>query len=413
MKKIITILLGVAALLLSGCAPASSAGTVDLMADIRPRQIAAEQAAADTTAFALKLLETVYDGGNTVVSPLSAYIALSMVANGAAGGTQKEFESVLGAPAEELNAGCKAFVEALNKSSDGLTLKTANGIWYNTAGDFKADQGFLQTNADYYSAAAVASDFSRQETVDDINNYISDNTNGLIQNMVDQLEPNDVMVLVNTLYFNGKWASPFDPVFTQSEAFVPADGKNVRIPTMCQIYDEARCFETEDARGILLPYVSDRFAYVALLPSGGVADYLAALTPESFKGLIASAADRRVELHIPKYTASISKALNEPLRQMGLQSAFDPLKADFSALGTAKNNIFIDNVLQNAVFKLDEQGTEAAAATKVELRSGSAPAEKDKPVVLRLDRPFIYALMDMQTGAPLFLGVLDNPELSD
>ena len=403
------------ALVLPGCAARPSDrvsyGT-NLMKGIRASSVPAAiggDGTADMTAFAIELLKTTYDGGNTVVSPASAYIALSMVANGAAGKTLEEFETVLGAPVGTLNSTCKTALDALNTASDGVTLRAVDGIWYNSSGGFTPNRDFLQTNADIFGAAAVASDFSKPETLAAINGFVKDNTNGLIPSILDDIDPLGVMVLINTLHFKGNWESPFEPNDTTTQIFTTADSKIVHTVTMKQTYDSVSYFDDGDARGILLPYQGGRLAYMALLPAGDIADYLSAFTSDGFKALISLKKETELQLFIPKYETTGDYRLNEILIKMGLRLAFDLFNADFSEIGKADNNIYIDQVLQKVEFKLNEKGTEAAAATAVMASAACMPIQEDNTVVFCLDRPFIYALLDMETGTPLFLGVMTDP----
>ena len=411
MKNLWVVVLLVIALTLSGCAPAVGIGTGagSLMTGITANSVEVGDSASDTTEFAMNLLRDTYEGKNTVVSPASAYLALAMTANGAAGSTLSEFEQVLSAPLAGLNNTGKLLLDAFNASSDGLTLKAVNGIWYNADSVFEPNRDFLQTNADYFSVAAFASDFSKPSTVDTINEFISSNTNGLIEQMLDQLDDNTIMVLVNTLYFNGIWQNQFDPNNTHDAAFTLSDGENISTPTMIQEYKAVSYFESDDAKGVILPYKDDRYAYVAVLPDSSAAEYVAALTGERFLGLIRTASNQNVVLHLPKYEVKGKYNLNDVLNRMGLRAAFNPDNADFSAMGTASGPIYIGRVLQNTVFKLGEEGTEAAAATVVEACEGCAAPDEMQPIELHLDRPFMYALMDMETMTPLFVGVVENP----
>ncbi len=409
MKKAWLAVLLVFTLAVTGCAQNGARGAGDLMSGIRGNDVTAGDTAADTTDFAVGLLKNTYTGKNTVVSPASAYLALAMTANGALGTTLGEFEQVLGADLDALNDTGKILLDAFNKTSDGVTIKAADGIWYNLGSAFEPDAGFLQANADYYDAAARSADFSKQAAIDDINEFISENTNGLIENMLKQLEEDTVMVLVNTLYFNGKWHYQFDPGDTSDRTFTLTGGEEIRTPMMVREYDAVRYIDSDGARGIILPYRDGRYAYVAVLPGNGVADYMSALTGADFDALVASASEQNVVLYMPKYEVKGSYDLNAILGRMGLRTAFDPANADFSAMGTASDNIYIGRVLQNTVFKLGEEGTEAAAATIVAAEDGCAMPEETQPIELRLDRPFVYALMDMETMTPLFIGVLENP----
>jgi serpin B len=252
-----------------------------------------------------------------------------MTANGAAGVTLREFERVLGARLSELNDTGKLLLDAFNETSDGVTLKAVNGIWYNTAGDFEPDDDFLQANADYFNAAAVASDFSKKSTVDDINGFIRENTNGLIEKMLETLGDDAVMVLVNTLYFKGMWRDPFEPINTYDATFTLSGGGEVRTPTMAQEYGAALYFESDGAKGVILPYEGGRYAYAAILPDGGVSEYVSALTGADFSGLLQSASEQNVVLYLPKYEVKDSCELGDILKNMGLQMAFDPKRRTF------------------------------------------------------------------------------------
>ena len=342
MKKVWTAAVLILALLLSGCANSAAigVGAGNLMADIKSNTVETGGSAANTTEFALELLKNTYEGENTVISPLSAYLALAMTANGSAGVTLREFEQVLGAHLDELNDTGKLLLDAFNSASNGVTIKSVNGIWYNTASAFTPNVDFLQTNADYYNAAAIAADFSHQATVDDINRFISDNTNGLIEKMLDNLD-GDIMVLINTLYFKGDWASPFDADETTDARFTLSDGDGIRTPTMEQEYDAVPYFEGDGACGVILPYADARFAYVAILPDGSVSDYVSALTAGAFKDLIDSATDENVKLFLPRYETDGQYDLNDILKTMGLNRAFDPDKADFSAMAQLRLAIYI------------------------------------------------------------------------
>ena len=396
------------ALVLPGCAARPSDrvsyGT-NLMKGIRASSVPAAlggDGTADMTAFAIGLLKTTYDGGNTVVSPTSAYIALSMVANGAAGKTLEEFETVLGAPVGTLNSTCKTALDALNTASDGVTLRAVDGIWYNSSGGFTPNRDFLQTNADIFGAAAVASDFSKPETLEAINGFVKDNTNGLIPSILDELRPDEVMVLINTLYFKGLWKDQFDPQLTADGSFTLSDGKKVTAPFMSQTYGDVKSFVGHGVTGVILPYKDERLAFAALLPEQGIDAFLSALTDDVFKGLLSSAEAGFAELRIPKFDVGEKYNLNDSLKAMGIVSAFD--SADFSRMG---GGLYLARVLQNTAFKLGEKGTEAAAATAAVMVS-SIPQNK-----MSFDRPFIYALMDMETGTPLFLGVMTDPTAAE
>jgi serine protease inhibitor len=403
-RKIICICLS-AVCLLSACAgPVTTAGT-DLMKGIRGAKVIPAETPADNMDFSINLLKTTYSGENTVVSPVSAYICLSMVANGAAGDTLAEFEEVLGAPVSELNNSCLSLLDGYNSAGGGVQLKSVNGIWINSAAGCTPCEEFLQINADYYKAAAVASDFADGRTLDDINRFIETNTNGLIPKAISKLEPTYVMILTNTLYFHGAWASPFQTNSTSDRRFILSDGNTIMTSSMKQTFDSARYLDTDQASGILLPYENGRFAFVGILPDGNASEYLDTLTADSFRSMLSSISDQKVELYLPKFEMTGDYKLNDVLMNMGIVSAFT--SADFSAMG--QGGLRLSLVRQKTVFKLNEKGTEASAMTEAELTT-AMPVEQPDFIKLDFDRPFLYALMDMETGTPLFLGILENPK---
>jgi serpin B len=347
------------------------------------------------------------EGENTLVSPLSVFLALGMTANGAQEDTLSAFQNVLGLPLDTLNLVSRALAEKLMGVSGSTILHIANSIWYDE--DFQAHEEFLQTNVDYFGAAAYQAPFRKAETVTMINNWVKDRTQGLIPDIIDRLDPANVMVLVNTLYLNAKWQQQFDPADTDQGNFTLCDGSTVAVDFMSNDVRPEQVLSHQGAQGVLLPYDDDQLAYIAVLPPAGMTanQYAATLNGDAFSDLLASAQEEKILLLLPKYASEYDITLNEGLKRLGLARAFDPELADFGRMGTAGNDLFISQVIHKTRIEVAEKGTEAAAATGVVMDITSALLDDYRTIAF--NRPFVYAVVDLDTGLPLFLGVLANP----
>ncbi len=386
-----------------------------LSANVAPRPVDASdaltpQALAAAGDFAAALLRSglAKEGENTLVSPLSVLLALGMTANGAEGDTLAAFESVLGGgkgSLEDLNLLCKNLSDRLRDVSGSTKLHIANGIWYEES--FQPEAAFLQANADFFGAEARRAPFS-QDTVKEIKGWVSDNTEGMIPGIIESLNPQDVMVLVNTLYMKNTWQRQFDPNLTAEGEFTLADGGKVKADFMNGGAETLLSYN--GAEGVLLPYDDGKTAFLAVLPPEGntAREYAASLDGAALQGLMNSVQTARVKLCLPKFNAAYDVTLNSALKDMGLGVAFDPETADFSRMGqSALGSVYIGLVIHKTRIEVAEKGTEAAAATGVVMTATSAPVEP--PKTLRFDRPFLYGIVDLESGLPLFLGVLETP----
>jgi len=415
MRKLLALLMSISLLgvLCSGCMKA--AAVVDLTKGYEPSGVAAEMPPGAEEAgrtFALRLFQAAASGKeeNPVISPLSVMLALGMVANGASGDTQSAFETVLGGAAlnlEQINAACKAAMERYETRVGSTKFHIANAIWIQN--EFKVEPDFLQKNADWYGAGAFSADFLDGNTVDAVNNWVSAQTEGLIKKMVSEFSPDTVMLLMNTIYMNNTWRRTFDAEKTLDAPFSKADGSLVTVPFLNNGTRQEKYIDGGRETGVLLPYDDGRFGFVALLPEENtpVREYIASLDADRMYKLIQAAKETSVRLSLPKFEAEYTATLNEALSGIGLGIAFDPNRADFSGI-SAGQGLYIQNVLHHAVLKVNEKGTEAAAATGVAVGVTSAPA--DDFITLTFNRPFVYAIVDLETGLPIFLGALENPQ---
>ena len=391
--------------LLFGCA---SAGTSqDLMADIAPATVESETISPEDAAaladFSLSLLrDHTPSAENTLLSPLSLAAALGMTANGAAGETRAQMERTLGLPADRLNALMAAL---LHEEND--TLHLANGIWFRDH-DLTVKPTFLQTNADYYGAAA------RQAAMDDatcreINRFVQKETAGMIKDMLapGTLSDDTVMCLVNALAFEAKWATVYTKNQVHTGDFTREDGKVVSAEFMYSA--ESHYLSDEGASGFIKPYRGLRYAFAALLPDEGIAleDYLGSLSGERLISILSGAERCTVNAALPKFSYACTYSLTESLKQMGMPDAFDADTADFSAMADSpRGKIFIDFVLHKTFIEVAEQGTRAGAATVVATNDGIATRD---PKTVHLTRPFLYMIVDTERNLPVFIGTVVDP----
>lgn len=359
-----------------------------------------------TANFSVKLFQkSVKENENSMISPVSVMMALSMTANGADTGTKKEMEQLLagGGSIDELNEYLYAYKNQLPSDSDNR-LSLANAIWFRDDKDqLKVEPDFLQKNANYYGAEAYESPFDKT-TVDDINQWVKDHTDGMIDNMVDRINKDSIMYLLNAVVFDAKWENPYTKNDVNSGEFTAWDGTIRSVDMMTS--DESMYLDDGTATGIIKNYKGGQYSFVALLPNEGtnVNDYLESLTGEHLLSIIENAQSTTVVTRIPKFSYNYTIKMNDALIELGLQTAFDSDAADFSKLGSSSDgNIYIGEVLHKSYISVDELGTKAGAVTKVEMVTESAMVTGYE---VFLNRPFVYAIIDNNTKLPLFLGTV-------
>lgn len=351
------------------------------------------------TAFALSLLQNTVADENIFISPYSVVQALGMTANGAEGQTKTEMEQVIGGMSmEKLNP--YIYTQRMNQpDSEKCKLTTANSIWFKDSIEVKQD--FLQTNADYYGADAFSAPFDTT-TVDDINKWINTRTDGMIPELLKEIPEKAVMYLVDAVAFDAKWKQPYE---TENQLgtrkFTAYDGT---VQTAELMYsDEYYYLEDAHAAGFLKYYEGDRYAFAALMPEEGlsVTDYIAGLTPEGLHETLANPERTSVYAGLPKFSYDYDIELSDPLKTMGMPTAFDKIEADLSGIADLDGEFFISRVLHKTHIDVFEEGTKAAAVTGVEASADAMPDH-----VLILDRPFVYCIVDTETALPVFIGAL-------
>jgi len=346
--------------------------------------------------------------GNMMISSVSIYTALAMTLNGADGDTKAamlETLSAKGITEEDLNTGMKAWIRSITNEDRIAKLNIANSIWYRNG--FEADETFLQKNADYYFASIKSLDFSKKDSVNIINDWVKDSTNGTIDKIIDNINDDTMMYLINAIYFKGDWKDQFKANNTYKQSFNTSTGA-VDTDFMHRS-GNVDYLNGDGVTGVVLPYLDEQFAFVALLPEEGKTpgDLIDDFNAMKLINLLKNRKETNIDLSIPKFESRYEDSLNDELSKLGMEITFDPNVADFSSMSKSHNKeLFISDVKHKTFIRVDEKGTEAAAVTSVEMNTTSMPIEVQKLV---FDRPFIYGIVDVTTGIPLFMGIMENP----
>ncbi|MDD3920107.1 MAG: serpin family protein [Eubacteriales bacterium] len=347
---------------------------------------------------------------NTVISPVSAYLCLALVLNGAEGETLAQMEQAMGASREEINALCQNLTALLEDTAGNTKTGIANAAWVTKEG-FSPNPAYLEAIAKSFHADVYQADLTEQATIDAINSWVLSKTHGLIPSVLQQpYDESTLMVLINSLYFKAKWRIPFDALGTEDEMFALGNGEYERVPFMQMYRTEQQYIHTEQVSGVVLPYDDGNTVFLALKPEQGTAAELAqSLTGERLSEYLAGVDLQLVNLFLPKFTVEYGVSMNALLQDMGMTHLFDPTAADLSGMGSSSaGNIYLNQVFQKVKIIVDEEGTEAAAVTVAEPAAACAP-NMDEPIEMRFDSPFVYAVINKQSAVPLFIGVMDNP----
>ena len=406
-KRIAALLLSLALLpaLASGCAREPQLQALDLTKAISAREIDTDGALIESSAlaatdFCVELFqESCLTGDNALLSPVSVLYAMAMAANGAQGNTLAQLEEAVGMTIQDLDRYLAAFQKAIPRKR-GINI--ANSLWLRDTEDLTVEESFLQTNADYFDPDIYLAPFDGT-TVSDINRWVDARTDGMIPQLVDELPEATVFCLINALSFEQKWEEVYQKDQVRPGTFTLEDGTERTVELMYS--EESYFLEDEDALGLLKYYEGRDYAFVALLPEEGTSltQYAAALTGEKLRHMLSNIQEGVVSAALPKFQMEDTLSLAEPLAAMGITDAFDPGRADFSALGSCGNDqLYISQVLHKAFLSVDEQKTKAAAATFMAGDAGDCFVGRE----IILDRPFLCLLIHCETGLPLFMGAV-------
>ena len=400
----------------SGKEQSEQSSAVDLMEGFVPRQASAEdgvssETAARVTDFAIRLFQAANEEHkNTLLSPLSVLAALAMTANGAKDETLSQMEETFGLSRDELNAFFRSFLGSLYQGKN-CKMTVANSIWFKKDENFTVNRNFLQTNADYFGAGAFEAPFDGT-TLRDINNWVKNNTNGMIDNIIDEIPKDALTYLINAIAFEADWQIKYtEDQIRHGVTFTREDGKTASPDFL--VGEENVYYESDNATGFMKTYAQNRYAFVALLPKRGIAlsDFVASLDGQAIADLLAHPSYEKVKTMMPAFETEYETELSGILSGMGMQKPFNRALADFSDLGAVPpdGNLYISRVIHKTFLSLGASGTRAAAVTAVEMNWATAVEPTAEPKTVFLNRPFVYLLIDVQTKIPFFIGTLCDP----
>ena len=395
-------------LCLAACAgPTEQSGPPPLLTGLPRSLSSAEQrmvSAGNSFGFELfRAVQRTQPGENLFLSPTSASMALGMTLNRAAGTTLDSMRVALamaGAPIGEINAGYRSLIDLLRGLDARVEFAIANSIWARQGMPFAP--AFLDAGKTAFDAEIRAMDFAAPATLTTINQWVSDQTKARIPTIVDQIAPDDVMFLINAIYFKGSWRLSFDPAKTQDLPFHAADGTSRNVPTMRLDPEPLRHGSVEGHEVVELLYGNGAFVMTLVLPAAGrsLTDLTEGLDPGRWAEWTGALAEHKLGLTLPKFKLEYQRELKDDLSALGMRIAFDPDRADFSGMlgGPVAGNLYISKVIQKTFVEVNEEGTTAAAATSVGISVTSAP------LTIQFDRPFLFALRERHSGTILFLG---------
>ena len=365
------------------------------------------------TAFGFKLFAEVAKqdaGKNIFVSPASVGLALAMTYNGAVGETKLAMERTLetrGMNHLELNRAYAQLKAVLESADPKVQLNIANSLWGKKGIVFNPD--FIQRNKQYYGAEVTTLDFADPGAPATINSWVADKTKGKIDRIIDNIDAEAILFLINTIYFKGSWAEAFDKAKTKEDAFTTGTGKQKRHPTMHQS-GKYRYYEGEGFQGVSLPYGDGRVSMYIFLPAKSLSldAFQKKLSAATWDAWMKEFAETKGEIAVPRFKVSYEIGLNDSLKALGMGVAFDPDRADFSGVAQGSERAFISRVKHKTFAEVNEEGTEAAAATSVEV-SVTSVMQPRKTFRMVVDHPFFCAIRDNNTGTLLFMGSITDP----
>lgn len=345
---------------------------------------------------------------NIFISPLSVSMALGMTLNGARSETQDAMRQTLGfdsLSAEEINQAYQSLMQLLTTADPKVRFEIANSIWSHA--DFPVETDFINTNKTYFDALVSTLDFRSPSAPKTINSWVNNTTHGKIDKIIESIPPLTVMYLINAIYFKGTWTLEFDKSATRDETFFITESQQVQVPFMRQTSQSYAYLENDLMQAIDLPYGSEFFRMTLLLPHSdkSLEDILAQLNSTTWVSWMGALKYQPGTLQMPKFKIEYKKSLPDILAAMGMAVAFSS-QADFTGINK-DGNLFISDVLHKTYVNVDEEGTEAAAVTSVEISLTSIGGPSG--FFMRVDRPFIFCIREKSSGTLLFIGRVIDP----
>ncbi len=348
------------------------------------------------------------ENSNIFISPFSISMALGMVYNGASGSTYDAMQKTLelsGVSGLEMNKSYQHLTEYLLSLDPEVKLQIANSLWYRQR--FSFEKEFRSTLEKYFNAIVKGVNFDSPATISQINNWVDSNTNGKIKEIISSIDPSTMMILINAIYFKGIWTEEFDKKKTMNDRFTLPDGSTTPCKMMMQKGD-FNYFENEDFQAIDLPYGDGKFGMTIVLPRPGnsINKLAMNLSQQKWDDWTANLAKQKGTIQLPRFKLEYELMLNDVLAALGMGIAFEPQKADFTGISKS-GDLYLSKVLHKTFVEVNEEGTEAAAATSVIVGITSV---KPAGFVMRVDRPFLFIIRERGSGSILFAGTVVNPQ---
>ncbi|WP_426060978.1 serpin family protein [Hymenobacter sp. B1770] len=401
--------LSASALLLLGCQKQAVEPAATNVPDLRPLTNAERSTVSSANDFGFRAFSSLRSGAaaeNICISPLSVSAALTMAYNGADGGTKAAIKETLGFTTHtdaEINDSYKSLFELLTGIDNKVTFTTANSIWHGQ--QYPLATPFVQQNQASFGATVQAVDFTSTTAKDAINNWVSSKTQGKISTIVRQTNADDVMYLINALYFKGNWTYRFDPQQTRPAPFTLESGQPKTVEMMSLTKAKYLRYADAQQQVIDLPYGNRQYSMTLVVPQGTttLANVAGRLTGAQLSTWLAAADTSRLELRLPKFRLEYEQELNDALTKMGMGVAFSN-QANFTRmLAGNSGNLAISAVKHKAYVDVNEEGTEAAAVTSISIVVTSLPQ------VVEVNRPFLFLIREKASNAILFIGQVTNP----
>ena len=403
------VLLGLSALMIAACSSSSGPDGNGKITNLPRSLTAGEQTTIEASnRFAFSLLAQVQAAqpdSNLFMSPLSAHMALGMALNGAADSTFEAMRTTLGFESpnmSEINGAYATLLELLVGLDPRVEFRIGNSVWLRQGFPFLPSFG--DTVSAYFDATVSERDFDDPATIDAINSWVEDATNGKIERIVESIDPLDIAFLINAIYFKGTWTSQFDPADTHDGDFHLLDGSTKTVKMMNRSGTYSTAFGS-DYEAVDLPYGGEAFSMTIVVPreSSSLTELVARMTPVAWEDMLSGLAEGKVNIAMPRFRLEWKRQLKDALADLGMDIAFKPFEANFSNLSDAADDLYISSVLQKTFVNVDEEGTEAAAATSVTVTATSAPPS------IRVDRPFLLVIRERFSGTILFVGAIVDP----
>lgn len=406
MKRYFTLL--IFGILLFSCSNKTEA---PIVSNLTPTEKSAKIIAADNR-FGMEIFQKVNASlavpQNTMISPLSISLALAMAYNGAAGNTKTQMEDMLhkaNLTADDINQSYKDLVSSLVSHDPLVELSISNAIFYRNS--FHIKDNFITTNQNYYQAEVSGLDFSNTtETLNTVNGWVNTQTKGKIDKIIDKVNPEDIMYLLNAIYFNGQWTYSFNTQDTSDQNFTKEDNTAIQVPTM-SIENPFNYYSQTDFQMLEMPYGSGKYSMLIFLPASGkkVDDVISQLTSDNITDWISKLTEQKKKVYLPKFEFKFDASLVDELKALGMTDAFDYAKANLSGISDDAK-LAISEVKHKTYIKVDERGTEAAAVTGITIIATAIGPDFN---TFRVDHPFVFAIREQDTNAILFIGKVMDP----